>query len=481
MNTGAPTELAPYWAERRVLGMQTKLHRWAGEDHARRFDDLFNLVADPGFLLLAWERVRGNTGARTAGIDGRTAREIESGQGVSAFLDEVREQLKSRTFRPVPVRERMIPKPNGKLRRLGIPTVADRVVQASLKLVLEPIFEQDFHPCSYGFRPNRRAHDALAEIHHFGSRKYHWVLEGDIEACFDTIDHTALMDRVRKRVGDKRVLALVKAFCKAGILTELGQQHQTRTGTPQGGILSPLLSNIALSALDDYFAEACQATMKDGNARFRRRQKGLANWRLIRYADDWVVMVAGTRADTERLRQDIATVLATIGLRLSETKTQVVHLQEGFDFLGYHIQRRRKRGTNRRHVYIYPSKNALTRIKRKIRTLTCQKAHPDLKTLLLRVNPVLRGWCQYFKHGCSSGTFGYLNHYTWWRVARWLRKRHGRLSWKRLQRKVFTDRYRIVSDGIELFNPATVATVHDRWRGYHIPTPWSGPASSPAA
>jgi RNA-directed DNA polymerase len=189
VNTDAPTEFDLYWAERRVLEMQTKLHRWAGEDHARRFDDLFNLVADPDFLLVAWERVRGNTGARTAGIDGRTARGIETGPGARVFLDEVRAQLKARTFRPVPVRERMIPKAGGKLRRLGIPTVADRVVQAALKLVLEPIFEQDFRTCSYGFRPNRRTHDALAEIHHFGSRGYTWVLEGDIEACLDASSH----------------------------------------------------------------------------------------------------------------------------------------------------------------------------------------------------------------------------------------------------------------------------------------------------
>lgn len=183
--------------------------------------------------------------------------------------------MRSRTFRPVAVRELLIPKSGGNSRRLGIPTVADRVIQAALKLVLEPIFEQDFQSCSYGFRPNRRAQDALAEIHHFGSRKYQWVLEGDIEACFDTIDYTALMGRVRRRVEDMRVLALVKAFCKAGIITELGEQQETMTGTPQGGILSPLLANIALSVLDDYFVAQWQATMKDHNARYRRRHKGL--------------------------------------------------------------------------------------------------------------------------------------------------------------------------------------------------------------
>ena len=171
------------------------------------------------------------------------------------FLDGLRVELKARSFRPLPVRERMIPKPGTtKRRRLGIPTARDRVVQASLKLVLEPIFEADFRPCSYGFRPKRRTHDAVAEVHHFASRSYEWIVEGDIKACFDEISHPALMDRVRNRIGDKRVLALVKAFLKAGILCEDGTESDTDTGTPQGGILSPVLANVALSVLDEHFA-----------------------------------------------------------------------------------------------------------------------------------------------------------------------------------------------------------------------------------
>ncbi len=218
----------------RVLNIQDKLHRWASDDPHRRFGDLFNLVADPGFLLVAWDRVRHNKGARTAGVDGETARYIEVVRGVEGFLAELREDLKTRAFRPLPVRRRAIPKAGGKVRYLGIATVRDRVVQASLKLVLEPIFEADFLPCSYGFRPNRRAHDAVAEVHHFASRSYEWIVEGDIKACFDEISHPALLDRVRKRVGDKRVLSLVKAFLKAGILIEDGTLSDTGAGTPQG-------------------------------------------------------------------------------------------------------------------------------------------------------------------------------------------------------------------------------------------------------
>jgi RNA-directed DNA polymerase len=176
-------------AERRVLEIQTKLHRWAGDDPHRRFPDLYNLVTDPAFLLVAWARVRGNKGARTAGVDGRTAYYVEAVRGVEGFLDELRSQLKQRSFRPLPVRERMIPKAGGKLRRLGIATVTDRVVQASVKLVLEPIFEADFFPCSYGFRPGRRAHDAVAEVRHFTSHSYEWVVEGDIKACLEAWSH----------------------------------------------------------------------------------------------------------------------------------------------------------------------------------------------------------------------------------------------------------------------------------------------------
>ena len=258
-NGGAAPEPVPEFVgpRRRVSEMQAKLHRWAAADPGRRFDDLFNFVYDPATLIVAFDRVAGNTGSRTPGVDGLTVAHVEELVGVPGFLDDLHAQLKQGTFRPLPVRERKIPKPggSGKVRSLGIPTVADRVVQAVLKLVLEPIFEADFVPVSYGFRPMRRAQDAIAEIHHYGTQGYRWVLDADIEACFDSIDHTALMDRVRTRVKDKRVLGLVKAFLKAGVLTERGDREDTHTGTPQGGILSPLLANIALSVLDERLHE----------------------------------------------------------------------------------------------------------------------------------------------------------------------------------------------------------------------------------
>jgi RNA-directed DNA polymerase len=188
-----------------------------------------------------------------------------------------------------------------------VPTVIDRVVQTSLKLVLEPVFEADFLPCSYGFRPNRRAHDAIAEIHYLATanRKYHWVLEADIAACFDEIGHTPLLDRIRGRIKDKRVIALVKAFLKAGIMTATGQSEQTNTGTPQGGPLSPLLANIALSALDEHFDQQWRHEMSTSYQRFKRIKNGLGNWRLIRYADDFVIVVDGEIGHAEALREEV--------------------------------------------------------------------------------------------------------------------------------------------------------------------------------
>jgi RNA-directed DNA polymerase len=212
------------------------------------------------------------------------------------MLRDLHYAIKERRFRPGPVREVMIPKANGKLRRLGVASSQDRVVQASLKLVLEPIFEADFRPCSYGFRPRRRAQDAIAEIHYLasGPRAYHWVFGADIAACFDEIDHTALMDKVRGRISDKRVLALVKAFLKAGILGEDQVVRDNVTGTPQGGILSPLLSNIALSVLDEHFDAKWKALGSPGR-RARYRKAGGPTMKIVRYADDFVVMVNGTR------------------------------------------------------------------------------------------------------------------------------------------------------------------------------------------
>jgi RNA-directed DNA polymerase len=393
--------------------------------------------------------------------------------GVENFLARLREQLKSRSFCPLPVRERMIPKPGSrKRRRLGIPTVADRVVQASLKLVLEPIFEADFVPCSYGFRPNRRAHDAMAETRFLASKTYEWVLEGDITACFDEISHPALMDRVRARIADKRVLALVKAFLKAGILTERGTAQETITGTPQGGILSPLLANVALSVLDEHFAKAPGGPQSTTKQRWTRRQRGLPNYRLIRYADDFVILVSGTRAHTEALLPEVAAVMSTVGLRLSEDKTLITHIDDGLDFLGWRIQRHQKRGTDRHYVYNYPAKKALRAIKAKCKAICRLNVSLPLAVLLHKLNLALRGWTAYFRAGVSARAFQYLRMVIWRQVFGWLRRKHPNTGWKELRRRYCDGMWWPRAGGIVLFNPGSVVTTRYRPRGTTIPSPW---------
>jgi RNA-directed DNA polymerase len=465
----------------RVSGMQAKLHRWAAADPGRRFDDLFNLVCDPATLIVAFGRVAGNRGSRTAGVDGMTAADVEEVVGVPGFLDQVRGALKDGSFRPLPVRQRMIPKPggSGRVRKLGIPTIADRVVQAALKLVLEPIFEADFLPVSYGFRPRRRAMDAVAEIHLFGTKSYRWVLDADIEACFDRIDHTALMDRVRLRLKDKRVLALVKAFLKAGVMTQTGEIEDSLTGTPQGGILSPLLANIALHVLDEHLHGPWQAggAMSTSGRRRYRRDRALPNWRVVRYADDFAVLVNGTQADVEALRDELADVLATIGLRLSPAKTRIVHMSEGFDFLGFHFQWRRKRGSHRWHVYTFVGDRAIRSLKARIRVLTPRTSQQEPRAVLIRLAQIMRGWSNYFRHAVAKNTFGRLAHFVWNRVVRWLRTLH-RWTWTDFRRRFTTPTGRwkpLSADGVELFDLTAVPITRYRYRGAAIPSPWRLP------
>jgi RNA-directed DNA polymerase len=291
------------------------------------------------------------------------------------------------------------------------------------------------------------------------------------------------MGRVRRRIGDKRVLHLIKAFLRAGSLTEDGLNRETITGTPQGGILSPLLANIALSVLDEHFAAKWTALGPEWT-RIKHRRSGGAVHRLVRYADDFVVMVVGTRDDAYALFDEVSTVLAPMGLRLSEAKTRICHIDEGFDFLGWHIQRRAWRSrTGKTAVYTYPSKKALTSIIDKVRTQTRRAKHRTLADLLRRLNPVLRGWCNYFRHGVCARTFSYVDHFAFWRIVNWLRKRHVGLNKHTLIRR-FLPGWEIRAGRIEMFRPRAVAIERYRYRGSRIPNPWTSTTTgspSPAA
>ena len=428
----APALLDADWAEERVLGWQTKLHRWAGEDEEKRFGDLFNLVCDHATLLVAWERVKRNRGSQTAGVDGITRDRVER-QGVLQFLDELRRSLRERSYTPLPVRERAIPKRgSGKLRMLGIPALADRVVQMALVLVLEPIFEADFSPTSYGFRPGRRAQDAIEEVRHFINAPacYEWVIEGDVENCFGSIHHGLLLVELRRRVTDKRVLGLIKQFLGAGIMTQQGSPAATPSGTPQGAVLSPLLANVALSVLDRHFQAAWAARTK--NQRVRDRAKGLPSYRMIRYADDFVVLVHGSKAQAQALKEQTAEFMREqLRLTLSSEKTHITHVDDGFDLLGFRIVRRPKPG-RAPVAYSFPSKRALREVMYRIKELTGRTTtNLSLEELIHALNPVLRGWTNYHRHGA-------------------------RLAW-----------------------PAEVAITRYRYRGHRIPSPWNGSQTHP--
>jgi RNA-directed DNA polymerase len=323
----------------------------------------------------------------------------------------------------------------------------------------------------------RRAQDAIAEIHFCGTRGYERVLDADIEAAFDNCSHSAVMGRVRARVKDKRVLALVKAFLKAGVLTEPGEHRDTLTGTPQGGILSPLIFNIAMTALDEYLMAPWEAggAMSTEARRAARRRKGLPNWRAVRYADDFAVLVNGTRQDTGALREQIAEALATLGLRLPESKTRVVHLSEGFPFLGFRIQRRRKRGTNKHYVYTFIDDRPIRSVKARIRALTRRTSQLDLDYVLTRLNQVMHGWADHFRHAVAKNVFAMLDNFAWWRVIRMLMTRH-RWRWKDVRRRyaIASGRRLPVTAGeVEMRRIAAIPVTRYRYRGTKIPGPWA--------
>jgi len=441
VNSDAPQE-AVVTVFDRVARTQVKYHRWTKTDRTLRFGDLFNLVSHPSYLLVAWEHVARNKGARTAGVDGVTVRQIAQRGEVWQFLQEIAASLKDGTYRPSPVRRVLIPKPGGKSRPLGIPTVTDRVVQQSLRMVLEPIFEADFLPVSYGFRPKRRAHDTVAEIHYYASRGYRWVLDADIEGCFDNIDHQMILDRVRARIKDKETVALVRAFLKAGVLTDLGLEAATATGTPQGGVISPLLMNIALHGMET------AAGVRYKPWRSTRGWSMPGTPVVIRYADD-LVALCHSRQEAEQVKERLAAWLTPRGLSFNEDKTQIVHLSEGFDFLGFNVRHYRSRGK----LLIKPSKAAVKRFRARLRAEVRNLHGTNTLAVISRLNPILRGWAGYYRTVVSKRVFGDIDHTLWWTLFKWGRRQHntktgqwivdryfGRFNTAKQDRWIFGDR-----------------------------------------
>ena len=433
-----------------LLDIQRKLYRWSRAEPADAYRDMWNWVTDPRNLRLAWRRVASNRGARSAGPDKRTVRDIQRREGPQRFLHRLRQQLRNGSYRPTPVRRVMIPKRGkpGKLRPLGVPTVKDRVVQAALLQLLEPIFEADFLPVSYGFRPRKACRDALEHIRNairpIGEKTatdwprppYQWVIEGDIQGCFDHIDHHHVMSRLRRRVRDLKVCRLVRAFLKAGVLAD-GALLRTRAGTPQGGVLSPLLANITLSAIEERYARFIgRRRTKDGRVyarpgdavrKFRHyeRKAGRAVFLPIRYADDFVVLVTGTEEQARDEKEALAAYLdRELKLVLSPEKTRITALSEGFLFLGHRV---RLRWDDRWGYWprIEIPKDRIKDLRYRIKQLTTLGRHRlSLQEVIDNLNPLLLGWGRFYQHCYGAKTvFSRIDHYVWDRLRRWLRKK----------------------------------------------------------
>lgn len=433
-----------------VLDMQRKLYRWSNEDPDKVFADLFNLVCDRRVLAEAWRRLARNSGSRTPGTDGMTRRTVEQRPGGAAeFLDEIREALRNGTYRPQPVRQRLIPKPGkpGKVRPLGIPTLIDRLVQMALKLVLEPIFEADFHPTSYGFRPGRSTHDALERLTRFlhptkrGPSVYAHVIEGDIKGCFDAIDHHVMMERVRKRIGDRKVLRLILAFLKSGVMVEGSVRHPI-TGSPQGGIISPMLSNIYLAAIDERYGwwtgRPREPSINPAARRVRDHKRGRPVFYMVRYADDFVVLVDGTREQAEAEKRALAEFLKMeLRMALSIEKTKITDVKEGFDFLGYRVAQTKARNTGRRVGNLFIPKGKLNDLRYKIKVMVRRTpTGSTLATLIKKLNPILLGWRNYYRYATGAyREFNRLDFWIWERVGRWLKRKHGDASWPMVRRR----------------------------------------------
>ena len=394
----------------KVRELQRALYRAAKRSATRRFHALYDKICRDDILQTAWKRVKANRGV--AGVDGQTIQDIEE-KGVDVFIDQIKQELHEGRHRPQAVRRCWIEKPGKSEKRpLGIPAVRDRVVQMAIKIVIEPIFEADFYPCSFGFRPKRSAHDANEVIRQTANKGYEWVVDTDIKSYFDTIDHGKLMTMVGERISDRRMLKLIRKFLKAGVLED-GKVRALTTGTPQGGVISPLMANIYLNYLDKIWMERCQDI-------------GI----LVKYADDLLILCRSKMKAQEALRR-LNLVMEQLGLQLHPDKTRLVSLrngQEGFDFLGFHHRKIRSWRYNKCYLQRWPGRKAVKAVRDKIRSVvgSRQGLHRSLKDVIAKLNPILRGWGNYFAVGNSSRQFQKIDSCVQERLLLFVSKKHAK-------------------------------------------------------
>lgn len=404
-----------------VRKLQRGLYRAAKSNGARRFHSLYDKVWRQDVLRQAWEDVKTNDGA--PGVDAQSIDAIVA-SGEDAFVIALGRQLREKTYRPDPVRRVYIPKPKGGQRPLGIPSVTDRVVQTAVRLVLEPLFEADFQDCSYGYRPRRSARDCSVALRESLYQRVHSVIEVDLKSYFDSVPHDKLMVLVRERVADGSILRLIWSWLKVGFLDVDGAHRRTDKGVPQGGPLSPLLSNVYLNLLDRVW--------------IRRGYPEKLGAQLYRYADDMVILCRG---NPQAAYQALSALVARMDLVLHPDKTRIVRVEEGFDFLSFHFVRRRSPTTGRRSFYIFPSKESQKRIRENIRSFTHRRAPVKPEELIERINQTTRGWVNYFQHTNASEAFRKLQRFINLRVRRYLsqRRRERGNGWRRYpSRKLYT-------------------------------------------
>lgn len=386
--------------------LQRNLYLTAKKDKQRRFHALYDRIFRLDILWRAWKEVRENKGS--AGIDGITFEMIEE-YGVEEYLLDIQEDLKNKKYRPKPVKRVYIPKPDGKQRPLGIPTIRDRIVQQACKIVIEPIFEANFLDSSYGFRSKRDAKQATEKVKKELYKNW-YVVDADIQGYFDNINHEILLGLLNRRISDRRVIKLCRQWLQSGVI-ENGKYYPTEKGSPQGGVISPLLANIYLHVLDSYWEN--------------HKELGV----IVRYADD-AVIVCRTRKDAELAFEHLKRIMAKLKLTLNPQKTKVIDMnKESFDFLGFRYQKFGKTKSGRKLPYMMPSKKAMKKVKDAIRVITCRKsAYEGLEQKVEKLNPLIRGWRNYFQHGNSTKRFKQLDEYVWMKLWR-------RVYYRRKQKK----------------------------------------------